>query len=494
MGVNRTTVIKAGIVVVWLILMAGLMKRDVFITSVTTEQQKIMDLADREEYQGIYFKDAKIGYVVNKYSVTDDNRLQVDQRATMRINVSNVDHQIDLKLFAELHSDYSLDSFQFSFDSPFYQMSAQGQVKERAVVFTLTTGSNTIENSLVVERAPMLPTARRAYLLREDLKEGDKMKIPSFDPVSLTAREAVVTYKGRVRELINGRVHNLHKFTEVYSGARINFWLDEQGDVFKEESPAGFVFLKEPKFKAVALDESSDELLSSVAIQVKGEMADPADTDELRYRLELPDEVSFELGEGRQSFADGILTVIREDLADYSQSGTDSCGGGGLEATPYVQADDPRIREQANRIVEGLNSDLGKVSALAQWVFENVEKRPVLGIPDARTTFDNRVGDCNEHAALFAALARSIDIPAHIAAGVVYHKKAFYYHAWNEVCVGGKWLSLDTTTNQIPADASHIRFLRGELDEQVRIGSLIGNLGIEVLPQTNGNSRNNGDG
>ncbi|TFG36514.1 MAG: transglutaminase domain-containing protein, partial [Desulfobacterales bacterium] len=91
-----------------------------------------------------------------------------------------------------------------------------------------------------------------------------------------------------------------------------------------------------------------------------------------------------------------------------------------------------------------------------------------------------RMGDCNEHAVLFAALARSAGIPARIAAGVTFHEGAFYYHAWNEVCVDGQWLSLDTTRDQLPADLSHIRFVIGETKEQVKIGALLGNL--KILP------------
>ena len=104
-----------------------------------------------------------------------------------------------------------------------------------------------------------------------------------------------------------------------------------------------------------------------------------------------------------------------------------------------------------------------------------------MSIPDAVTTLHTRVGDCNEHAALFAALSRSVSIPARIAAGVTYHDGKFYYHAWNEICIDGKWISLDTTSNQFPADLTHIKFVEGETIEQVKIGALLGTLTIEIL-------------
>ena len=137
--------------------------------------------------------------------------------------------------------------------------------------------------------------------------------------------------------------------------------------------------------------------------------------------------------------------------------------------------------EQAESIIANTTNDLQKVRELINWVYVNIEKKPVLSIPDAVTTLRTRVGDCNEHAALFAALSRSVSIPARVAAGVTYHDGTFYYHAWNEVCINGKWISLDTTNNQFPADVSHIKFVEGETIEQVKIGSLLGRLTIEIL-------------
>jgi transglutaminase-like putative cysteine protease len=91
-----------------------------------------------------------------------------------------------------------------------------------------------------------------------------------------------------------------------------------------------------------------------------------------------------------------------------------------------------------------------------------------------------KVGDCNEHTVLYTALARAAGVPTRMAAGIVYLKNGFYYHAWPEVWLGD-WVAVDPTFNQFPADATHIRFVTGELSRQVEIMRLVGKLKVEVI-------------
>ncbi|MEO0075502.1 MAG: transglutaminase-like domain-containing protein, partial [candidate division WOR-3 bacterium] len=89
-------------------------------------------------------------------------------------------------------------------------------------------------------------------------------------------------------------------------------------------------------------------------------------------------------------------------------------------------------------------------------------------------------GDCNEHAILYAALCRAIGIPCQICVGLVYVDNFFYYHAWNKVYLD-KWISVDATFNQFPADATHIKFAEGELAEQATVLKIADKLKIRVI-------------
>lgn len=472
--------VKLLIFLTWAILFFLLLRRDVFIDAINLSEAQTLRQAEAEEYQGIYFRDSKIGYAVNRYRTAPGNRQVVEQEALMNLNIAQSVQTINLRLKATLSAENSLQDFQFSFQSPFYRMQASGTVHGNDVTYLLETGANTIRDTVTFPAPPLLATSRRAYLLGGTLKAGEKRRIPWFDPLTLTGKESILEYRGQETILISGRVQKLHHFVESFAGARVNSWLNDSGAVVREESPAGFVFQKEPKFKALEKFGGSEELLSAMSVTLQGQLGDitgPSKT----YRLTLPDDTTFDLDGGRQVFRDGILTLTREDLAHAANAPVCPDAGAALAATPYIQSEHPEIIKLSRQITGDTTDAFTKIKLLAAWIHENLEKRPVLGLPDALTTLQSRQGDCNEHAALFAALARATAIPTRIAAGVTYHQEAFYYHAWNEVCLDNRWISIDTTTNQFPADLTHLRFIIGETQEQVQLGSLLGKLSIEPL-------------
>jgi len=156
-----------------------------------------------------------------------------------------------------------------------------------------------------------------------------------------------------------------------------------------------------------------------------------------------------------------------------------------LAAEPFLESDAPEIRAEAETAIRGVDGDRARAERLTRYVNALLDKKPTVSLPSAREVLRTKVGDCNEHTALYVAMARSIGIPARIAVGLVFVHGAFYYHAWPEVYVdrtatSGLWLPVDPTLNQFPADATHVRLTRGGLEKQAAILPLIGHLSIEV--------------
>jgi len=482
MNKNTGKFVRVMILATWAILFGQLLNRDYFVKTLDIRETQAIKRGREESFLGIYFKQERIGYVKNRMVGKDDGGAVLYQDAVLHLNILETTYPVNMHLEAELTNSSLLENFRFSLSSPFYELHANGAVNDNEVHFTMNTGKDEVSDMIQLNEPPFISTNMRSYLLQNDLEEGEKFKIPYFDPVTMSGKESIIEYKGFKKELIyeQGRIYKLHHFVEIISGIRINFYLDENGKVIKETSPAGFVFISEPEFRATDIVYKGTEVLSSFSVPAIGSLPDISELSSIRYRLKIPEDTNFDLDQDRQTYKNNILVINKENVSSASFA---ACSGNNneLRSTPYIQSDSPFIMQQAESIVKDINNDLEKVMALAKWVYTNLEKKPVLSIPDALSTLRSKVGDCNEHAALFAALSRSLFIPTRVVAGVTYHGGMFYYHAWNEVCLGGEWISLDTTKNQLPADLTHIKFVQGETNEQIKIGALLGRLKIEVL-------------
>ena len=105
-------------------------------------------------------------------------------------------------------------------------------------------------------------------------------------------------------------------------------------------------------------------------------------------------------------------------------------------AEPFIESDAPEIRAEAREGRRRASRHRARApSGSRATSTRSLEKKPTVSLPSAREVLRTRVGDCNEHTALYVAMARALGIPARIAVGLVYVRGAFYYHAWPEVYI-----------------------------------------------------------
>ncbi|MDD5207554.1 MAG: transglutaminase-like domain-containing protein, partial [Desulfobacterales bacterium] len=191
------------------------------------------------------------------------------------------------------------------------------------------------------------------------------------------------------------------------------------------------------------------------------------------------------LNGGRQDYRDGRLFVRKEKLpsaAGYSVPYKDEDGRMKefLQPEWNIESDEEEIRKKAFEIVAEKTDAVAAAKSLTDWVYRHLEKRPVLSLPSALETLRTGMGDCNEHATLLTAFLRAVGIPARLSIGLAYSRERFFYHAWTEAYVG-EWVSMDATLNQMPADPAHIKLIEGNLEKQVEIAGIVGQLRMKIL-------------
>jgi hypothetical protein len=443
------------------------------------------------QWKGVYYKGEKIGYTVAQtVAIPDGYELQEDGRLQMTLLGSSAAARIHTS--ARVDSTFALRSFTFSLDPGTGAIEISGRVDGTRLHLQVKTPSGTRSEIRELAEPPSLTLNLPRRLAAAGLAAGTHLTISAFDPATL--RNAPMTVDVEAREVVwaAGRPVPAFRVRTQLAGLTSTSWVTDVGEVVKEESPMGLVVLRETRGRATALAVPGDvatDLLTAAAVvpTPRTRIDNPAAVELLKVRLEG--------GEFDAADLQGAGQTVSGDVFEI-RSATDpkrlKPGPGDPEARrfvapePFLESDAPEIVAEARKAVEGLAGPQEQAARLVRHVHALLEKKPTISLPSALEVLRTRVGDCNEHTALYVALARALRIPARIAVGLVYVQGAFYYHAWAEVYLEGPagrglWLPADPTLNQFPADATHIRLSRGGLDRQAVLTQAMGRLKMTVL-------------
>lgn len=432
-------------------------------------------LQDRDTWMTIWQEDRRIGHS-HRRLLTTDTGYTLSDHTVMKINTMGIVQEIQLSTHADLHADLSLSAFTLDLASNRFSFSVQGEVSGN----TLHARVENKRIEIPLDGPVYIPAGMWDAIAKLSMQPGETIDLPLFDPVSLGKHSARVTFVGLEPVHIYGSGHSARKFAIDFMGAVETLWIDGSGTVLKEEGLLGITLMKSTRDQALdraSLSGSRDlTLAASVAAGMILETPDRL----VRLKVEIknvPEAIS--LDGGRQSFSKNILTITLEPLLDpvALPPGKETLF---LEPAPFIESDHPEVVEAAKDAMGDAVRPLEKARNLVVWVFNALEKRPVLSAPTALETLRQRMGDCNEHAVLLAALSRAAGIPARVEAGLVYMDGRFYYHAWNSLYLG-EWITADALMNQLPADVTHIRLVRGDSIEQAKLLGAVGNISLRIL-------------
>lgn len=475
--------VKFLVVLFWGLMVFLLVKRIHLVPEVTIVETE--RLKDSETWMSIFFKGQKVGYSVQSLTRIETGYI-VDQKTYLRLNLMGQVRELRTVTSARLNKALGLKSFNFFMSAGPIRYQLTGRLSGLVLELTSQTAGHKSKSSLKLEKVPHLATGLMAYLTREGLKKGQRFKVPIFDPSTLSSRQVQIVVEDTEKLVIDGRTIDTYRVRLEYFGSQSYTWVDTEGGTVKEEGLLGLSLLRTTEEKAkegLAGRAELTDVVAATSAPTNRRIDHPRQARFLRARLNGLDLAGFELDGGRQRLVGDIVEVTRE-TTDFRHEVRlpvkDPIFKPDLESTNFIQSRHPKVVSQARAITGGIRSPLEAVNRVVDWVFANLEKRPTMSIPSALDVLETKVGDCNEHAVLAAALLRASGVPTKIAVGVLYFEGRFYYHAWLEV-FWGRWMAVDPVLGQIPADATHIRFLTGGLSRQTDMVRLIGRLEVEVL-------------
>jgi hypothetical protein len=476
--------IGIGIVMAWVVMMAVLVKKSHFKPGPVslTPDRNGAPLEEGETWMAIYHGDEKIGFARSNVR-KEAAGYAVFESAVLHLRAVGAVHRVSTEIVGHLNKDTSLRSFVFLIDSGLVRFEAKGRVEGQQLILETGFGGETTETRLMLREPPFLSAGLWPYLLSHGLEVGTRYRLSLFDPSIMAQKPMEVEVVGREEVVVAGKTYDAYKVKTSFSGLEIVTWLDADGDRLKEEGLMGLRMVKTTEAEAQEGLRSDPEIDLAEAVSVPSNkiIEDPSSLTYLKVRLDGISLEGLDLDSGRQHLTGPILEVRREStgLRGRAHDEQDDLGPY-LRAGPFIQSDHPEIKALAHKIVGFQNEGEAKVRQILNWVFKSIEKRGIVSVPNALDTLKLKAGDCNEHAVLFAAIARAAGIPTKISVGLVYTRGRFYYHAWNEVFLGG-WETVDALMGQMPADVTHIKFVEGGLGRQADMVRVIGQVELTVI-------------
>jgi hypothetical protein len=476
------------VVAAWVALMVALARvpgaEPVAREPLATAAAAMPAASEGSEWSGLYMHGAKIGYAQSRISPTQDG-FRLEETSAMRLTMLGEEQAVRAMTTADAGRDWAVRTFAVTIESDLGPLAVRGEVVGEVLHLHMTTAGETTEQTLSLREPIYVPGAARARLRSLGLRPGLRLEVPVFDPSTMQSAATTLTVGERETIRIGSRDVVAWRVTEAMRGIESVVWLDEGGHMLREHGPMGLEVRRESAADAVSAGWKGApvDLLGAVAVQVRGSISAPRELARLEVRLNGLGAVA-PPRDARQRLAGDILSVRRESLPSetYLLPYRGEAWAGELVATPFLQIEHPSVQAAAREALADARDAGAATERLRHWVRTHLRQRPAATIPNAVQVLQTRTGDCNEHAVLFAALARAVGLPARVVSGVVYLDGAFLYHAWNEVWLGEGWVSVDTAFDQMPADATHIKLVEGGPEAHAELMSLVGSLSIEILP------------
>lgn len=437
-----------------------------------------------EIWMSIYQNDRKIGVVQRRFKNLG-NQFHFNEKIFMQINLMGDVQVISIETDGYLNQDMTLASFDLNLNSGIFAFNARGNVTGNTLILFSGTPEKMEKSEIALKNNLIISGSFYEAAFRSDLQTHATRQFSIFDPSTMSLRSIKVTRNPDEIIEIGGERILAQKYCADFMGAQNCAWLDKNGDVLKESGILGLSMKKTTREKAYqGLGRGADVDFTSIAsIPSNVKIIDAEKLHAIKIRVSGIDDPLMLHG-GRQIYQRDILNVERENIPSSPDVNAMLPPGIAvfLGPSPLIQSDDPLIKTQVTKIIHPDDSADKKARKIISWIYRNIEKKPVFSIPNALEVLQNRSGDCNEHAVLSVAMLRAAGIPAQTEAGLVYMRGRFYYHAWCALYLDG-WITADAVFNQLPADVTHIRLIRGETGDHVNLIGVIGKIKLEILEQ-----------
>ncbi len=454
-----------------------------------------------DDWYGVYFSDKKVGWEHIEITKGD-----LDGSEAVRVrDVGNVLYIIEDEKHPETYTssgevfltpDGHLLGFTYDQLQKSHELSIAGETKQGVVYIDITSGGTT-QHIKFDESAHIYPATALAYFsLKEEIATGKTYTYHVFLEGLRLTQDIKITIRDQEEVTINGKKEKAYRVEGAIRGYTITSFVRTDGSVIKQVTMDNFVMLNETEEEAMRMDPGSGLSMYAIIdyslVTPNRPIVNPPGLAGLTVRISdipagiVPMTTDLQTVEGPDKAGGYAYTIHKADLAGLSVPAYGKFPSQMQEfltASLEIESTNKEMEDTVHKIVGKPADPLTDAKKINTWVFKNLNKR-LVDTTSALDTLRSMEGECQAHAGLAAALFRAAGIPAKVVSGIVYSTDigAFAYHSWDEVYLG-RWVPVDATFGQFPADVTHIKFSEGGPESIIDTVPLVGAIRLEVVAE-----------
>jgi len=447
----------------------------------------------RDMWYGIVFNGEKIGFAHTLITPHAPSQYRIQSESHLQLRFLGFEKRLNMRGDDIIHPDLSLQSFHYHQAIDENTMDLQGEVVKDELIVHVTTSSVRTETKFPLTGKVYPTSVINLYPALHGMAPGAVFTYQVFEPQTMAlydVRQQVVGYEAGPKLGVK-EAFRIETEMDTYA---VTTWINSAGETELELGMGGVLITyreEEQEAKKYLIEASlakKDLAWDFSLIKTATPISCPREAQALSVAIHgippgftIPQEAWQEV---REDKLDGKpVTILR--VTTYPPANDSPITAAErqlfLSATPQIEVHHPEIKKLAHEVTAQAADEHDRVTALVRWVAREVKDETVDNF-SAREVLKTKRGECQAHAMLYTALARSIGIPTRLVGGVVYIKDVgFLYHSWAESYIG-RWVPVDPTFGQVPVDATHLKFVQGiDWSSFLPVGNLIGKIAIEIL-------------
>jgi len=446
-----------------------------------------------EYWTGLIFNGEKIGFTHLNIAPasSEPGRYDITAECVMLFSFLGFKKRIELRSYDQVGEDLTLVKFDYDYDLDGNRVKIRGEHVDETLKIDVDSRGQVTHQSVTLEN-PIFPTSIiQLYPVVNGLAKGRQYTYEVYSGETRTihkVEQQITAYEES--ELFQGKAFRVKT---RFQGQTATTWIDNRGRPVLEMSLNGIIIStledrkRAEKYLFQAAFNKSETMIDYSRIESNLEIKSPRETTYLEVTFSGMPENFCPPSDRRQHCMCEAGNALCKVNNDYSGRAEPHISGEKireeyLKPSIVVPSISRPIIDTAATITAGESDPAIQVSRLVTWIEKNIEQKPV----DVFTALDvlaGRKAECQGHAILYAAFARSLGIPTRVVNGVVFssYHKGFLYHTWAESMIEDVWIAIDPTFHQIPADATHIKLVEGEeLKDLLPLIGLIGKLEAKI--------------